>query len=241
MNSKVVGIILAAGKGKRIKSKRINKVTSLLSGKPLIFYAVELLEGLVDRIIVVVGAFEESVRAALKDKTNIEFVRQTKQLGTAHAVKVVLGKFGLDQPHLILVGMGDHMMFYNKKTIQNLIDRHNEEKAAVSFITTKYGNPDTLQWGRIERDKSRKVLDIVEHKDASEKQRKIKELNAGFYCFDYKFLKTHIDLIKKSKVTNEYYLSDIISRAFKDKLKVIGMPVEFSQVGRGVNRKEDLL
>ncbi len=237
MAGTINGIILAAGKGTRIGSKEINKVALTLADKPLIVYAVDLLESLVDRIIVVVGAFEQSVRDALLDK-NVAFVRQNEQLGTAHAVQIALNDLD-SNTKLILVGMGDHMMFYQKKTIQNLIDLHKQEKAVISFITTKYTNPDTLQWGLVERDKSGNVINIVEQKETNEKQRKIQELNAGFYCFDFDFLKKYIGLVKKSKITGEYYLTEIISLAFKENLKVVGMPVEFSQVGVGINRGED--
>lgn len=236
----IVGIILAAGKGTRINSKIINKVAYLFLEKPMILYGVELLENLVDKTIVVIGAFSHSVKAALKGK-RVQYALQKHRLGTGHAVKVALQVLNNKaKPSLILVGMGDHMMFYKKEAITKLIRTHLENKAAVSFITTRYHKPDILAWGRVERDKSGKVLDIVEQKDATLKQRKIKELNSGFYCFDFNFLKTHIDSIKKSKITKEYYLTDIIQRAFKDDLKVIGMPVRFREIGIGVNKLLEL-
>jgi bifunctional UDP-N-acetylglucosamine pyrophosphorylase/glucosamine-1-phosphate N-acetyltransferase len=84
------------------------------------------------------------------------------------------------------------------------------------------------------------VLNIIEHKDATEEQRKIKELNSGFYCFDYKFLKENIKKVKKSKVTNEYYLPDLVKLACISNLRVFSMRVRFREIGIGINRLEEL-
>jgi bifunctional UDP-N-acetylglucosamine pyrophosphorylase/glucosamine-1-phosphate N-acetyltransferase len=236
----VASIILAAGKGTRINSKDKNKVAYHFLSKPMVVYGVELFAKFSEPLIVVVGAFAESVKEALKDYPEVIFVNQKEQLGTGHAVKVALRKLEKKPPKLVLVGMGDHMMFYKQKTIEKLITTHLKEKATITFITTHYDKPDELAWGRVERDKNRVVRDIVEQKDATEKQRKIKEVNAGLYCFNYKFLRLHIDEIKKSPVTGEYYLTDIILRAFKNYKRVIGMPVRFREVGIGVNRADEL-
>jgi bifunctional N-acetylglucosamine-1-phosphate-uridyltransferase/glucosamine-1-phosphate-acetyltransferase GlmU-like protein len=84
------------------------------------------------------------------------------------------------------------------------------------------------------------VLDIVEQKDASVNQRKIKEINAGFYCFDYNFLIENINKIKKSQVTYEYYLPDLIKIALLNKQKVHAMIVHFREIGVGINRQDEL-
>src|SRR3990167_4992324 len=239
-NTKIVGIILASGKGKRMNSKIINKVAYPFLKKPMILFGVELLENLVDKTVVVIGAFSHSVKDSLKGK-KVQYVLQKHRLGTGHAVRVALQALNnKTKPSLVLVGMGDHMMFYKKNAIKKLIETHKREKAVITFLTTKYHSPNKLEWSRVERDKSGKVLDIVEHKDATPKQRRIRELNAGFYCFDYDFLRTHINLIKKSKVTGEYYLTDIIQRAFDDDMNVIGMPMRFREVGIGINKNEEL-
>lgn len=240
-NPSVASIILAAGRGTRINSKDKNKVSYEFLTKPMVVYGVELFEKISDPVIVVVGAYEDSVKEVLKDHHEVVYAFQKEQLGTGHAVKVALEKLKSNPPDLVLVGMGDHMMFYRKKTIERLIELHKDKEAMVTFISTRYDNPEQLAWGRVEKNKQGYVVDIVEQKDATEKQRKIKDLNAGLYCFDYKFLIKEIDKIKKSPFTNEYYLTDIILRAFKDDLKVIAMPVRFREVGIGINRQEDLL
>lgn len=240
-NTSVASIILAAGKGTRINSRDRNKVSYPFLMKPMVAYGVELFQKVSKPVVVVVGAYEESVKEVLKNYPEVVFVTQKEQLGTGDATKVGLQALSKNPPSLVLVGMGDHMMFYKPKTIEKLIELHKSNQAVVTLLTTRYHSPDHLAWGRVERDKNLNVTDIIEQKDATEKQRKIKDLNAGLYCFDYKFLKSEINKIKKSPVTNEYYLTDIILRAFKDKLKVVGMPVRFREVGIGINRQEELL
>ncbi len=237
-NTSVASIILAAGKGTRINSKDRNKVAYPFLMKPMVVYGVELFQEVSKPVIIVIGAFAESVRQVLKNYPGVLFVTQRKQLGTGHAVKVGLKMLKENPPSLVLVGMGDHMMFYKQKTIEKLINLHKEKKAVVSLITTKLDDP--TGYGRVERNQEGHVRDIIEEKDANDQQRAKKEINAGLYCFDYKFLKSEINKIKKSAVTNEYYLTDIIMRAFQDGLRVVGMLVRFREVGIGVNRLEEL-
>jgi bifunctional UDP-N-acetylglucosamine pyrophosphorylase / glucosamine-1-phosphate N-acetyltransferase len=190
--------------------------------------------------VVVIGAFADTVKEALKDKKVI-YVNQEDRLGTAHAVKIGTSVLK-DSPddELVLVGYGDHLMFYKEETIKEFINHHLDNKAVVSFITTKYHDPNYLAWGRIERDSAGNVADIVEQKDATEEQRKIKEVNAGFYCFSLGFLRKHIDMVEKSPVTGEYYITDLVKYAVKEKLKVSAVIVRFREVGIGINRQDEL-
>ncbi|MCX7956248.1 MAG: sugar phosphate nucleotidyltransferase [Patescibacteria group bacterium] len=237
----IIGIILAAGKGTRLKSKKTNKVTLPFLNKPLVLYAVDLMEKITKKTIVVVGAFHQSVKEALKNK-KVLYAYQKKRLGTGHAVKVALDKIDSLKlkPNLILVGYGDHTMFYKKQDIEKLINEHIKNKAAMSLITTKSNENEKLHWGYIIRDKNNNVTDSVEYKDASDDiKRKINELNAGFYCFDFKFLKNNIKKIPKSLVSGEYYINSLVNIASKNNLKILGIEVPFSSVGIGVNTKEE--
>jgi len=239
-NHQIIGIVLAAGRGTRINSTEVNKVTLSFLGKPLIIYSVDLLEGICDQTVVVVGAFAESVENVLSDR-KVTYAFQKEQLGTAHAAQVGITKIQNPTENcLVLVGYGDHMMFYKKQSINRLIDCHLKSNAIVSFLSTKYHNPDHLAWGRIERDKNKNILDIIEQKDATPEQRKIKEVNPGFYCFDLNFMKKYLQLIPKSPVTGEYYLPDLIRLAVKDKLKVVAQMVRFREVGIGINRMDEI-
>lgn len=235
----ITAIILAAGKGTRLKSKKNNKVTLPFAGKPLIVYGVELLQKIASPVVVVIGAFSQSVRLALK-KYKVVYAFQRQRLGTGHAVRIGLQALKISSGDLVLVGYGDHLMFYSAKNIEDLISLHRQKNAAVSLISTIYPKPDVLAWGRIIRDKNGFIKEIVEQKDASPEIRKIKELNAGFCCFDGEFLKTHIRELKKSPVSGEYYLTDMIKIATEKGRKVAGLKIPFSQVGPGINQPEEL-
>lgn len=239
MNSDVGAIILAAGKGTRINLKDTNKVTLPFLGKPIIEYGVKLMEGISDKTVVVIGTHAENVKEALKNH-KVTYAYQTKRLGTGHAAKIGLLLFASSSPGIVLIGYGDHMMFYKKNTISQLIGLHKKTQAFVSIPTTVYQEPDKLSWGRIVRDKNGFIIDIIEQKDADENIRKIKEVNPGFYCFDYSFLKDNIHKLKKSSVTGEYYLTDMVKLAVSQRKKVVGLEVPFEEVGIGVNRLEEL-
>src|SRR3989338_8452761 len=116
------GIILAGGKGTRIQSTSVNKVALPFHGKPIIRYGVDLLRGITDPLVIVVGAYEESVKDVLKGN-NLFFAKQIEQLGTGDAVKCALPLLPTTLKSVI-VGYGDHMMFYKKVTITNLLDIH---------------------------------------------------------------------------------------------------------------------
>lgn len=236
-----IGIILAAGKGTRMKSKEKNKVTLPFLNKPLIIYSVELMNNLAEKTIVVVGAFAKSVKEVLKDKKVI-YAYQRKRLGTGHATKIGVEKIislGL-KPKNVLVGYGDHTMFYKIDDIKKLINQHKKEKAVMTLISCNYDNTN-LHWGYIIRDRDGQVIDSIEFKDADEKTKKtVSELNAGFYCFDFEFLKKNLKKIPKSPVSGEYYINSLIKIAANQKMKVIAYQVPFSAVGIGVNRWQEL-
>lgn len=238
----IIGVILAAGKGTRIKSTDRNKVTFPFLNKPLIIYSVELMKPVCDKTVVVVGAFAESVKQILKNYP-VVYAYQEKQRGTADATKVGLSKIAQLKltPDQVLVGYGDHTMFYKKETIEKLIESHMVNTALVSLITFDCNDPDKLKYGRIVRDSNNEVVDIVEHKDATAKQRLIKEVNPGFYCFNYQFIKENVGEINKSSVSGEYYITDLIKIAASKHLKINSLKVDFKEVGLGVNTSEELL
>ncbi len=238
---RTVGIILAAGRGTRINAHGINKTALPFLGKPMIQYGVDLLLPLVDRVIIVIGTYSNSVREALKAYGNLDYAYQRKRLGTGHAVKVTLPILKTYSPSEVLVGYGDHLMFNRRETVKKLINFHRRGRSVISLLTTRHDHPDELAWGRIQRGHRGQVLGIIEQKDATLEERQIDELNPGFYCFNYKFLCQYLRRIKKSKVTNEYYLTDLIKLAVDNKLKVSAFTVPFSEVGIGINRAEELL
>lgn len=232
---------MAAGKGTRIKSTNYNKVTIPFMNKPLVIYSVELMKKVSDEQIVVVGAFHESVRKVLKGY-DINFAYQKNQLGTGHAVATGLKEIERQgwNPEQVLVGYGDHTMFYKKESVEKLIAVHRTNRAAISLLTCVYDDPDKIRYGRIIRNSENMVIDIVEQKEASNAIRAIKEINPGFYCFDYAFLRDNIGKLKRTPVSHEYYITDIIKIAAVQKQKVIPLPIDFKEAGLGVNTIEEL-
>ncbi len=234
-----VGIILAAGQGTRMNSKKQNKVVLPFEGKPMILYGVELFQKTMDETIVVIGAFSESVKKVI-GKRNIIYAYQQKQLGTGDAVKTAIKKIEdlKINPHIVVVGYGDHMMFYDENIVNRMTNNLQSSNASAVLLTCFNDNPNKLKWGRIIRGENGKIVDMVEQKDCTKTQLEIKELNAGFYAFDYQFLKENIDKIKRSPVTEEYYINYIVKEAIKSNQKVITITIPFSKVGIGVNTRE---
>ncbi|HEX7042573.1 MAG TPA: sugar phosphate nucleotidyltransferase, partial [Patescibacteria group bacterium] len=152
-----------------------------------------------------------------------------------HATLSGLSKLPIDVKN-VLVMYGDDFS-YPKEKIHQLITKHLDDNAMLTLLTINKDNPYGL--GRIIRDENGKVLRIVEEKDATDEERKIKEINPGCYIFNRMFLKKYLPKIKKSPVTGEYYLTSIIDLAIKNNEKI-----ETIKAGnipwQGVNTKEDL-
>lgn len=236
MKRKLGAIILAAGRGKRMNATNQNKVTFVLADKPLILHSIHLLEKMhFDDIVVVIGYAKESVQNVLKD-SRVHFAEQSKRLGTGHAVKCALQELpeGVTD---VLVVQGDDSHFYNEDIVSKLANKHISSDASLTFLTIDVANPFGL--GRIVRDKTGKVTDIVEEKDATPEQRAIREINPACYMFKVDFLKKYLKEVKKSPVTGEYYLTSLIDIAIHH-----NEILETMQAGalpwRGVNTKEEL-
>lgn len=239
-----VGIILAAGKGERLNSTDTNKTALLFNGKPMIQYAVELFQKTVDQTVVVTGFAVETVVHAIPEnlRKNVLFVKQREQMGTGHAVRVALEELKRQRKEfdMVLVGYGDHMMFYTPEVVRELVGLHKKESAAISMISTIVDRPDELAWGRVMRDRDENVLRVVEQKDATPEERETAEGNAGFYCFDASFLGRFISELTASPVSGEYYLTEMIEIAKKNGNNVVALPVPFDKVGVGVNTPHEL-
>jgi bifunctional UDP-N-acetylglucosamine pyrophosphorylase/glucosamine-1-phosphate N-acetyltransferase len=239
----VFGIILAAGKGSRMKIEGTNKTAVHFSGKPLVQYGIDLFSKTVDKTVLVVGAFSESILKTASLAPGTLVAHQAKRLGTGHATLAAVREIEKQQlsPEIVLIGYGDHMMFYTPEAIAQLIAKHRAEKADLSFITTQYDEPEFLAWGRIVRDSKGKVLKIVEQKDATTQERAITEVNPGFYCVSYPFLREALRKIKKSPTSGEYYLTDLTEIAIQSHKRVSTLQVPFELVGIGINTHEQLL
>lgn len=230
---KIGAIVLAAGRGKRVNSKTINKVMLPLAGRPMIAYTMDLLKSLgLKDIIVVVGFAKETVKKFLGPK--YIYAEQRKRLGTGHAVSRGLKK--IKDKTSILVLNGDDSAFYTPSIIRNLLKIHQKKKAKLSFLTLEKNNPFGL--GRILRDKSGIPKAVIEEKEATEKQKKIKEVNPGCFVFEVKFLKKYLPKIKKGKI-GEYYLTDLVKLAIINKEKIETLKIN-QIIWQGVNTPEEL-
>ena len=195
----VRAVVLAAGRGVRMKSEKA-KVLHELLGRPLIHHVLRSLRSAgVKDIVVVVGHQEDAVKKAAGP--GVTFARQTEQKGTGHAVlsaeKAVKGRDGL-----ILVLAGDAPLI-TPDTIKAMIAAHREAGAGATVLTCCIDDPSG--YGRITRDESGKFLGIVEHNDATEKQKEISEVNSGAYVFDAKDLFRALKEVKVNPKKGEIY------------------------------------
>lgn len=202
-------IILAAGKGTRMKTE-LPKCAFPLLKKPMVTYIIEALESInIDQIICVVGHKKEVLQDILKDR--VKYAIQEEQLGTGHAVKCALDF--IDDNGYTIILPGDTPLI-DKEILDQLIEVHKSNKNDFTIGTIVLDNP--FGFGRIVRDSSNSVLRIVEEKDASEEERKIKEINTGLFLVDNKLLKKALLEIKNNNAKGEYYLTDIVEILSKE-------------------------
>lgn len=229
-----LAIVMAAGKGTRMKSKK-SKLVHQIYGKELVKRAVENARkaGISD-VITVVGYQKEQVEAVLGN--TVKYAIQEEMLGTGHAVmqakKYLQGKVGK-----VVILSGD-VPILRPTTIQSLVEKSIERKEYATLLTAIYDNPSG--YGRIIRDEGGNVKAIVEDKDATEMQKEIKEINAGIYCFDIQELLNALDSITSDNAQGEYYLTDVIKIMNDKGLKTGAVIVEDNTEILGVNDKVQL-
>lgn len=230
-------IVLAAGRGTRMKSTDTNKVALDVAGKPLILRTFENLkaQGL-NNLFFVVGFAKESVRQVLGDK--VKYILQDEQLGTGDAVKKALPSLPSSIKKIIVIG-GDDSAFYTDDILVKFLEAQSKRGYKMSVMTTEVDNPKGL--GRIIRKgyNSHHAEDIVEEKNASEEQKKIKEINTGAYVFDREFLEENINKIQKNEISGEYYLTDMLKITVSEGEPVFAFLIP-NKYFYGVNTTEEL-
>ncbi len=228
-------LILAAGKGTRMKSD-MAKVLHVLCGKPLLYYSLQAAcDAGAQKKVVIVGHQADKVREAFPDPDLI-FVDQMPQLGTGHAV-MQAGPVLKDYQGLTVILCGD-VPLLKPETIRSLIHQHLETGADVTVLTTEPPGPHA--YGRIVKNERGDVLKIVEHKDATEAERKILEINTGIYCVNTPFLFAALAQVKNDNQQKEYYLTDIVEIARREGRKVHAcLTVDYIEV-MGINTLEEL-
>ncbi|MFF3025349.1 bifunctional UDP-N-acetylglucosamine diphosphorylase/glucosamine-1-phosphate N-acetyltransferase GlmU [Gottfriedia sp. NPDC057948] len=197
-------IVLAAGKGTRMKSK-LYKVLHPVCGKPMVQHVVDHVMSVgVQNIVTVVGHGAELVKTQIGDHS--EYALQAEQLGTAHAV-IQAAPMLKDKEGTTLVICGDTPLI-SPETIQSLFDEHERLQAKATILTAHL--EDSTGYGRIIRGENGSVLKIVEHKDASPEELTVQEINTGTYCFDNKALFEALNEVNNNNAQGEYYLPDVI-------------------------------
>lgn len=240
MKTKV--IILAGGKGTRMPSD-IPKTLHRLSGKAMLMHIVESVLPIDSCPTIVVGHKGEDVIAETGGKYS--YVWQKEQLGTGHAVlcaKEILSREGADY---VIVVPGDAPLL-KTETLRRLLEECTNTCSAISFAVASAPNFEGMHFGfekggRILRNQEDGgVRGIIEWKDASEKERKIQEVNAGFYCFRADFLWENIGKLESANASNEFYLTDLVARAVKAGEKISAVILENPLEGLGVNTEGEL-
>ena len=224
-------IILAAGKGTRMRSN-LPKVLQPLAGRPLLGHVIDTAKKLqADHIITIYGHGGALVQNAFAHE-QIQWVEQAEQLGTGHAVKVTLPVLPREGVSLILSG---DVPCITEQTLKKLLDVSRETQIGLVTLTLA----DATGYGRIVRENG-KIQAIVEHKDASEAQRQIQEINTGIYCVSNAKLHEWLPKLSNNNAQGEYYLTDIVAMAIADGLEVASVEPELAFEVEGVNDRVQL-
>lgn len=233
----IKAVILAAGKGTRMKSQNTPKVLHQIMGKPLLGYVLDNVKNFVSEEFVIVGHHAEEVETFVKDNyKNAKTVLQTPQLGTGHAVSMVCPELK-DYDGLVIVLCGDTPLI-KEDTLREFVEFHKSKNSDITVMSTIFENP--ANYGRIIRDEDNSLKEIVEEKDASPVQKAVKEVNAGIYCLNWNSVKAAFSQLKTNNAQGEYYLTDIISWGKAQNLNVNAYILEDSDEIYGINSRINL-
>ena len=227
-------IILAAGKGTRMKSKKY-KVLHEVAGKPMVEHVLNnVKQAGVDQIVTIIGHGAESVKDTLGNQSLYSF--QDKQLGTAHAVKMAHEHLA-DKEGTTLVVCGDTPLI-TYQTLQSLIEHHESTQSHVTVLSASTINP--YGYGRIIRNHNGILERIVEEKDANDSERAIKEISSGIFAFNNRVLFEKLEQVKNDNAQGEYYLTDLIALANQDNCQVIAVQATDVMEVEGANNRLQL-
>jgi bifunctional UDP-N-acetylglucosamine pyrophosphorylase/glucosamine-1-phosphate N-acetyltransferase len=234
--SEVAALVLAAGKGTRMKSEHV-KVLHEAGGVPLIDWPVAAAkEAGACRIVLIAGHQAEKVQAHFSNDPAISFALQEEQLGTGHAVacaRSALGGF----TGTVLILCGD-VPLIRAETLSAMLDAHRARKAELTVLTTHVANP--FGYGRIVKREGGRIIRIVEQKDATPEELQITEINSGIYCVEAGFLFDAVARLSNDNAQKEYYLTDIVKQAAEKDLMSLAFPISDADEVMGVNDRVQL-
>jgi len=229
-------VILAAGKGTRMKSET-PKVLHKIFDKTLLGYVLDSVKSFSNEAFVIVGHKAEEVTEFVnKNYSFAKTVLQTPQLGTGHAVSMVCPNLE-DYDGLVLILCGDTPLV-RESTMKKFVDEHIKSGADLTVMSTIFDNP--TNYGRIIRFEDGSLDKIVEEKDATLEQKAVKEVNAGIYCLNWAKIKPAFSQLTSSNAQGEYYLTDIIEWANRQKFSVKASVLKDSNEIYGINSRENL-
>ena len=238
LNDNIGIIILAAGKGTRMKSEKA-KVLHSLSGRPMILYVMDTAAKVTTEkdIIIVIGNQADKVKRVVFEKADVKFALQKEQRGTGHAVQCALPELSKDCANVVILS-GD-VPLIKSSTISELIADHVKNGNTITVLGVCLENP--FGYGRIIESVSGCVKKIVEQADADDAEKNINIVNSGIYCVKRDFLELSLSQIKSNNNQNEIYLTDIVEVASNGRKK-IGLKICKDQTEvMGINTPQDLL
>lgn len=236
MNKDIKAVILAAGKGTRMKSNT-PKVLHQIFGKPLLGYVLDNVKNITNEAFVIVGHHAEEVTEFVeKNYSAAKTVLQSPQLGTGHAVSMVCPSLD-DFDGQVIILCGDTPLI-TEKTLTEFIEYHNSNNSDLTVMSTIFENP--TNYGRIIRENNNSLKCIVEEKDATPEQKAVKEVNAGIYCLNWSKIKPAFSQLTSNNAQGEYYLTDIIAWGKKNSLNVNAYILENSDEIYGINSRLNL-
>jgi bifunctional UDP-N-acetylglucosamine pyrophosphorylase/glucosamine-1-phosphate N-acetyltransferase len=234
--SRKVAVVLAAGKGTRMKSE-LPKVLIEICGRPMLDYVLDALEAVgFDQVVVVVGYRADDVKRAMSGRKNVSFALQAEQKGTGHAVMMCRETLAAHNGAVAVV-TGDAPMI-QAGSLKALLAEYDRSHPACVMGTIHKESPGGL--GRIVRDAAGDFQAIVEEKDATEAQRKITEVNMSCYVFDSQALLAALDELRPDNAQGEYYITDCPGLMRREGKKVLALPVLKPIEALGVNTMDEL-
>ncbi len=232
----IKSVILAAGKGTRMKSN-LPKVLHEILGKALVGYVLDSVKHITNENFVIVGHHAEEVeKYVISHYENAKTVLQSPQLGTGHAVSMVCPMLE-NYSGQVLILCGDTPLI-TEDTLKKFVEYHKENKSDITVMSAIFENP--TNYGRIIRDADNSLKCIVEEKDATLEQKAIKEVNAGIYCINWAKVKSAFSQLTSNNAQGEYYLTDIIEWGKKNGLSVNAYIMENNIETFGINSRVQL-